>query len=86
MSYSMKKISNIIAEIVSASEKAEWYKEVANQSRHIFLTRIKNSNMLGFSYINGIPHWKIEKLLFWKKVKIRWESLGISIVRSVAFL
>ena len=36
-------IGNIFAEILSAWEKAEFYKEVANHSRRIF-TMIQNNN------------------------------------------
>ena len=67
-----REISNVIAEILSAWEKAECYEDVAStdvasHSQRIF---ISIQYFLSFSKIHYITHWKIEKLSFWIKVKI----------------
>ena len=50
-----EEISNIISEILSAWEKAEWFDEVANHSQRIF-TFIKDISIFFFSNIYGIIH------------------------------
>ena len=49
-----EEIGNIIAEILSAWEKAECYEEVANHSQRIF-TLIQNNNFLIFTIYPYIP-------------------------------
>ena len=73
-----EEIGNIIAEILSAWEKAECYDEVATFSSSIFAS-IQN-NSFWVSYV--ITSLKIENMLFWIKVKICWEWGVFSIVRS----
>ena len=79
MNFSMKKLAILLPNFYQYKEKVECYEEVANHSQSIF-TSTQNV-MFDFFYIFDMTHWKIEKVLCWIKVNIRWEWLVISIGR-----